>query len=163
MSTAMIRLIWMTGFCVIPAWHLVAEELPARAPGLWELVKDVADDPRPLPVIRQCTDETTDKALGGKAFFADYDSCSSFEVTRDGETWRIVSVCDSVVGEMHTVTLLSGNFKTQYRMDQSASIEGEVVQQTVVARRIGACEPTQKAGVIYINGRAFDLGEAVSD
>jgi hypothetical protein len=25
------------------------------------------------------------------------------------------------------------------------------------------CEPTQKAGMIYINGRAFDLGEAVAD
>ena len=42
-----------------------ADDLPSRAPGLWELVKNVVDDPRPLPAMRQCTDAATDRMLGG--------------------------------------------------------------------------------------------------
>ena len=101
--------------------------------------------------------------LGGNAFLANYDPCSSIKVVRDGERWKIESVCESLAGEMRTTTVLSGDFKSSYKMEQTAVIEGETVKQTVTARRVGACAAGQKPGAIYINNMGFDLTKPAAE
>ena len=133
------------------------DELPTREAGLWELVKNVVDDPRPLPAMRQCTDEKTDRALGANAYLASYDPCSKLKVTRTGEQWRIESVCESMAGPMTGTTLLSGDFTSSYRMEQTTTVMGETVRQILMAHRVGDCERGQKPGEIYINGMGFNL------
>ncbi|MEZ5559747.1 MAG: DUF3617 family protein [Pseudomonadales bacterium] len=140
-----------------------ADELPARAPGLWQLVKQVEDEPRPLPAVLQCSDSTTDQRLGGRAFLASTDPCAQIEVVPETSSWRIEAQCDTAAGPMRETTLLTGDFETSYRMEQTASIAGMQIRQTVVARRLGDCQPGQRAGMVYINGMGFDLSVEATD
>ena len=137
----------------------MASDLPQRAAGLWELKKAVADEPRALPAILQCSDAATDAALGANAFLAKTDSCERIEVARDGDKWRIESLCNSEAGPVEEVTLLSGDFDSGYTMEQVATFSDYdmEVRQTVTARRIGDCGAGQEPGNVYIGGQAFSL------
>lgn len=129
-----------------------AAELPPRQPGLWKQIHYEGKQIRePDVVMYQCVDESSDKALRDAAMGMHGGVCQEEEIKRQGNTLVGRNVCQISGSKVTTDYVVSGNLKTEYRVDSRSRnvppLFGEAESESVIlAEWQGACKPGQKPG-----------------
>jgi hypothetical protein len=145
----------------------VAQDLPTRRAGLWEVTMTQEGRNTPPQVMQQCTDASTDKLMN--AFGGDMGGmCSQHEIRRVGATIVINATCQ--IGPMKSVSqsVVSGDFNSNYTVKTTSKVEGMPQgipgmaggSSTVQARWVGACKADQQPGdVVMPDGRKMNIKE----
>jgi len=144
---------------MIGAVPAVAQELPARKPGLWETKSAGADGET---VAKQCVGPGTDRAmLGGMTGGA----CTKMEVKKTAAGYAVATEC--TIGQIKAVgnSVVTGDFQASVRTEGVTTLTGmpgqpgPVERKLVVeARRVGDCGPGQKPGdIILPDGKIISM------
>src|SRR5262245_59310588 len=128
----------------VPAF--AADEMPTRKAGLWEMKMGLGGAGGGGPVVQQCTDAATDKALTASAGGATQD-CAKRDIKKTAGGMTIDSVC-TIAGKSVTSHMeVNGSFDSAYTMkitsDAGAQLQsGAPSQMTVVmeAKWLGPCK-----------------------
>jgi hypothetical protein len=144
----------------------VAQELPARKPGLWEITMQVTN--APSQTMRQCIDARTDQQMQRFGQGVSQAQCSRNTLQRDGERWIGESECKLGSSTMTSRSVFAGDFGKAYR----GEIESRYVppmagvsqsKVTVSARWAGACPAGWKPGDMEVpNMGRVNVGELMS-
>ena len=132
-----------------------AIELPPRQSGLWKQTHyEGKQTQEPDTVVYQCVDEATDakfRAMSRQMA----GSCTQDEMTRQGNTLAGRNVCQLMGSKVTTEYVVSGNMKTEFRIDSRSKNEPPLFgaaesESVVLAEWQGPCKPGQKPGdMIY--------------
>ena len=146
--------------CATPA---LADELPSRKPGLWEVKMSIENRNAPAQVIRQCIDATTDQMMQSSAGPYSLAACPKRDVQSSVDSTTIDSTC-TVGGKTATVhTVVTGSFDSAYTMTAtslSEDLPGGKMIMTMEGKWLGPCAADQKPGdMIMSNGRTINLLE----
>ena len=158
----MLRFLVVMASLLASALPALAIDMPARAPGLWEMeiTPDLAghDLPQPPPqTARQCIDPTVDQALWRRdlgAEMVDQKLCRG-NIAERGGTFTADLSC-SMAGMSATMQMvISGDFKRAYTMDLTTMFQTEGaasaappgrIHVTMAYKYIGPCEADQRPG-----------------
>ncbi|MFD1704297.1 DUF3617 domain-containing protein [Methylopila henanensis] len=146
------RAIILAALIAAPAGAAAADEVPHRAPGLWESVSTSDDG---VTKARQCVGEDTDRlakqAVGGQ------NSCSKNVVTRTADGYATETLCKVGAVTAEGKGAITGDFQTTVRIETVTVLTGlpdqstPLTRKTVIEnRRIGDCQPGQKPGDIIL-------------
>jgi hypothetical protein len=155
-------LLFASLFCAMPA---IADEMPQRKPGLWEIKMTMGGQEVPLRGIQQCIDAATDAlmttnvggAMGGECakprISSNSSSSSNSSITVDS-TCKIGSTTTS------TRAVIAGDFNSAYTITitqmpaEGAAHAGSGGQPQMVmqAKWIGPCRQGQRPGDIMMPG-----------
>ncbi|WP_198017229.1 DUF3617 domain-containing protein [Methylocapsa acidiphila] len=72
----------------------LADELPARRPGLWEIVDDAANPLGPARTARVCIDAATEPLLNNVNAITRKSHCSETKAKTSGNVLRLETICD---------------------------------------------------------------------
>lgn len=130
-----------------------AQELPPRQPGLWKQTQYEGKSSQPGEVVYQCVDAATDEKFRDMA--RNMASCTEDPVTRKGDTLVGRSVCQIMGAKVTTDYVISGNMKTEFRIESRSTHEPPLFGQShsesvTVAEWLGPCKPGQKPGDMII-------------
>jgi hypothetical protein len=145
-------------FCAMPA---LADELPSRKPGLWEVKTSLENRNGPPLVIQQCIDAATDRMMVSIAGPYSQEACSKRNVQNSATAVTIDSIC-TVGGKTATAhAAVTGSFDSTYTMVVTSQSEGpsdDKVTMTMVAKWLGPCTADQKPGdMIMGNSMKFNI------
>ncbi len=131
----------------------LADELPKRRSGLWELKTTVAG--APPQTIQVCVEGKLDESAQQAARAEAKKACSQNDVRREGDRVVIRSVCK--IGETTATTdaVFYGDFNAAYRADTRITYNPPVMNMTehktaLEARWLGPCKPGQKPGDMFL-------------
>ncbi len=152
----------LAAIALLAAGPALAEELPQRKPGLWELKSTGAQGE---VVAKQCVGPDTDRALVGSMAGG---TCSKMLVTKTATGYAVETECamgpvkasgsSVVTGDFETVVRTEGTTRLTGMPGQPAPVERKLV---VEARRLGDCAPGQKPGdVIMPDGKVISMPQA---
>lgn len=150
---------------LLSAASALAQDLPARKPGLWDIKTTVDGHALPLKDVRHCVDQSTDKMMNSALGLASFQACSKKDVQKSGNTTTIDSVCK--IGGANTTShaVITGNFDSAYTVAVTSMSEGGrkgkgmpkgETHLMIEAKYLGACERGQKPGDIII-GKGIKL------
>ena len=132
----------------------LADEVPTRKAGLWEIKTDWRNR-GPSVVIRQCVDATTDYMMQSSAGAFDEAACSKRIVQRSGDTFVIDTAC-KIEGGRTSVTshaVVTGSLDRAYTMTGEVASRNEALPDgkltitlTGTAKWLGPCAAGQKPG-----------------
>jgi hypothetical protein len=144
----------------------VAQEIPTRRAGLWEVT--ITHDGRNTPpqTMQQCTDAETDKLMNAFGGEISADMCSKQDIKKVGATLVISATCQ--IGPMKSTSqsVVSGDFTSNYTVKVTSKIEGLPAKAqdaaggttTIQARWVGACKPDQRPGdIVMANGQTMNI------
>ena len=143
----------------------IAQEIPTRRAGLWEVT--ITHDGRNTPpqTMQQCTDAETDKLMNAFGGALSADMCSKQEIKKAGATLVINAVCQ--VGPMKSTSqsVVSGDFSSNYTVKVTSKLEGVPAKvqdvggaTTIQARWVGACKAGQRPGdIVMANGQTMNI------
>jgi hypothetical protein len=134
----------------------LAEDMPIRKSGLWEIKTTVTGMEGAAPPIRHCIDEKTDDMM--RESVDDKESqCTDNSVRHEGERVMVHSVCK--VGETTATTdaVFSGEFSSNYRGEIVATYDPPMMgmkesKSVIEAKWLGPCKPGMKPGDITMPG-----------
>jgi Protein of unknown function (DUF3617) len=155
---------------VIAAAPALAQDLPTRKAGLWEMKMVFEGRSMPPMSMRQCIDAATDKAMqaqygsGGAAGA----TCSKQDFRNAGGSMTFDSVCKIGASTTTTHGVITGSFDSAYTMKINSTREGGPPapgmaatgesRMTIEAKHIGPCEAGQKPGDIMMgNGMKMNV------
>lgn len=151
--------------CASPA---LALDLPPRKAGLWELKMEFEGRNLPAQVMRQCVDPETDKLMNMNFAGSNEQACSKQEMSRNGNSITIDSVCK--FGEATTTShaVMTGSFDSAYSVRVSSTrsggpplpgmAPGAETHMAIAAKWLGPCAAGQKPGdVIMANGMTINV------
>ena len=151
----------MSFFCCTVAFGATApafaQDMPSRKPGLWETTMNSPQAAGQNMVSLQCIDEKTDAAMLKKGMHGNDASCQQQSMKRTANSVEFDSVCKQADGVMTSRVTMTGDFKSQYKMEIKGKLTppkngmGEF-QSTMNARHMGACPADMKPGDMKING-----------
>jgi len=141
----------------------LADELPSRKPGSWEVKMSIEGRNAPPQVIRQCIDAATDQMMQSSAGPFSAAACPKRDVQASADSITIDSSC-AIGGKPATAhALIKGSFDNAYTMtvtSQSEDIPGGKMVMTLEGRWLGPCATDQKPGdMIFSNGRTINILE----
>ncbi|MFD1333526.1 DUF3617 domain-containing protein [Methylopila musalis] len=152
MTRARTSIAFLTLIGVFAGPALAAEEIPARAPGLWESVSRTEDG---VTTARQCIDATTDRKA--RETTAGAVSCTKNEVTRTADGYATETLCKVGPLTAEGRGRITGDFTTSVTIETTTTLTGlpdaagPTVRKTVIEnRRVGDCGPGQKPGDIIL-------------
>ena len=95
----------------------LADQMPQRKAGLWQLTMSMPGKPMPPTVSKFCIDASTESALTGVGLSASKQMCSQYTVQASGNVVTIDSTCQlgQSTKTAHAVTTYSGD--SSYRTD----------------------------------------------
>ncbi len=144
----------------------VAQEIPTRRAGLWEVT--ITHDGRKTPpqTMQQCTDAEADKLMNAFGGAISADMCSKQDIKKVGATLVINATCQ--IGPMKSTSqsIVTGDFTSNYTVKVTSKLEGvpAAAQEaaggttTIQARWVGACKPGQRPGDIMMpNGQTMNI------
>ena len=148
----------------------LALEMPARKPGLWEMKMVFDGIPMPPQTMRQCIDQTTDKAMLAQFGGVAQGACSKQDFKNVGGTLTFDSVCTVGPATMATKGIITGSFDSGYTMKITSTsaggppipgmATGGETKMTIAAKHLGACQAGQKPGDIMMsNGMKMNVLE----
>jgi len=157
----MIRLTVATvplALCLL-AGSAMADELPSRKAGLWEVKMSMEGRHIPAQTMQQCIDATTDQEMRQPPGMEGVDvskMCSKRELKRAGDTMTMDSICTFSGKTSKTHMVINGSFDSAYTMKVSVSHDepsphGDMVM-SMDAKWLGACKPDQKPGDLIMPG-----------
>lgn len=138
----------------------LADELPSRKPGLWEVKTSIGDNGRSL-TVQQCVDAATDQRLQSSAGPFSAELCQSREVKKSEGATTIDSHC-TVGGKEGTAhAVVSGSFDSAYTMTVTSEGGGlPPVKMTIEGKWLGACAAGQEPGDVTMpNGAKVNIPE----
>lgn len=149
---------FLLGLSVLGSAALAADEPPRRKSGLWRIEQTMGGMPSPLGAIETCVDEKTDD-LTRQRVSEQEQKCEKSSFTREGDAFRVHSVCKFE----HTLATMdgkfSGRFDSAYRLEMHMSYAPPLhglssTDMVMDAKWIGPCKPGQKAGDFVAPGRS---------
>jgi hypothetical protein len=156
------RLIGLTSTLVlIGALPALADELPTRKAGLWQLEMNIGG--RIAQTMQQCIDAATDQMMQSSAGPFAPAACPERDVQRSENSTTIDSTCmlDGKPATAHSV--VTGSFDSAYTMtvtSQRPDIPDGKLTMTMDAKWLGPCAADQKPGdVIMSNGMKINIPE----
>jgi hypothetical protein len=145
-----------------------ALDLPTRKAGLWELTMTFEGRSLPPQAMKQCVDAASDKLMNLDFAGSNDMACSKQDMTRNGGTTVIDSVCK--FGETTTTShaVITGSFDSAYAVRVSSTRQGgpplpgiapgAETHMTIAAKWLGPCAAGQKPGdVIMANGMTMNV------
>ena len=145
----------------------VAQEIPMRRAGLWEVTMTHDGRNTPPQTMQQCTDAETDKLMNAFGGELSADMCSKQDIKKVGATLVISATCQ--IGPMKSTSqsVVSGDFNSNYTVKVTSKVEGlpsgapqEAAGSTttIQARWVGACKPGQRPGdIVMANGQTMNI------
>ena len=150
----------------------LAQELPTRKAGLWEMKMVFDGAPMPAQTMRQCIDQATDKAMQAQhgSGGAQGAVCSKQDFKTVGGTMTFDTVCKLGAATTTTKGTITGSFDSAYTMKITTTTAGGPpipgmapggeTKMTVEAKHLGACQTGQKPGdIIMPNGMKMNVLE----
>lgn len=130
-----------------------AQEMPPRQPGLWKQTQYEGKNSQESEVVYQCVDEASDEKF--RAMAKNVAACTEEPLKRKGNTMVGRNVCQLMGSKVTTEYVISGNMKTEFRIDSRSRHEpplfGQAQSETVIlAEWQGPCKPGQKPGDMII-------------
>lgn len=153
--------------CILIPFTAVADELPERKPGLWEMTSKVNIMGRNVEqIIKQCVDEQTDKELlsMGKNSPVGTD-CSAPTFEKVGDTYLSKMACKGKGMNVSTETVFRGDFDSKFTSESTITYDpplptGDAQKVTVNAKWIGDCGAGLSPGEILLpDGKKINLME----
>ena len=155
---------------IAAATPALAQDLPTRKPGLWEMKMVFEGRNLPAQQMRQCTDQATDKLMHANFGGMAQDICPDKNIQRSGNTITVDATCKFGGGAMTTIShsVITGSFDSGYTVKVTskkmggppipgAGPDGET-RMTIEAKYLGACEAGQKPGdIIMSNGMTMNV------
>jgi hypothetical protein len=136
----------------------LADELPVRKAGLWEMKIVKTGTKLPPMTMQHCTNPSTDKEMTNSVSPLARQICSKQDVARTATGYVSDSVCTVGGVSMTTHAEIVGDFDSGYTMTtKSHSDKGPTgtpldTITTVEAKWVGACKADQKPGDIVMPG-----------
>lgn len=146
---------------VLAAPPALAQELPARKPGLWGMKISTGAS------FMHCIDAATDKALNDIRAIMHGEQCAKRQMQRDGDMITIDLVCDVHGFAATTQAVIAGDFESAYTVnvtsvkDLGPVLPGRAlrVTKTMEARWLGPCAADQKPGDVTAGGVTVNINE----
>jgi Protein of unknown function (DUF3617) len=158
------------GGCLLAllATGVVAEELPLRKPGLWELKIVKVGSQLPALTTQQCTDPTVDKEMVNTVSPIAKQICSKQSLQKNATGYVNDSVCTVSGATVTSHTEVTGDFDSAYVVTTQAKMDKgpEQLRDTttrIEAKWLGDCKPGQKPGDIVMPGGGFKLNVKDAD
>jgi uncharacterized protein DUF3617 len=145
---------------------VLAQEMPARKTGLWEMTMTFEGGGVPPQTMQQCIDAATDKAMQDMSQGMRGQSCSKRETKKVGNTIVFDSVCSMGAGTTTSHGVVSGDFNSAYTVKINSKREGgppipnmpAETNMAIAAKWLGACKADQKPGdIIMANGMKMNV------
>ena len=136
----------------------LAEDLPLRKAGLWEMKIVKVGGSVPEMTMQHCTDATTDKEMNNSVSPLAKQICSKQDIQKTATGYVSDSVCGAAGMTITSHAEITGDFNSAYTVKSSAHSEhGPSGAQrdhtsTIEAKWLGACKADQKAGDIMMPG-----------
>jgi Protein of unknown function (DUF3617) len=136
----------------------LAEELPLRKAGLWELKIARTGGAVPDMTMQHCTDPTTDKEMNNAVSPAAKQVCAKQELKKTATGYVSDSVCTVAGVSMTTHAEIVGDFNSGYTVTSTShsdkGVTGKPLDATtkIEAKWMGDCKPGQKPGDIVMPG-----------
>jgi hypothetical protein len=143
---------------VLSARGAVAEDLPTRKPGLWEMKMVRTGSPAPEMTMQHCTDETTDKLMNDQVSPLAKHACAKQDLKKTGTGYISDSVCAVGGASITSHAEIVGDFNSAYTVHSTSHSDkgpgGKPLDTTttIEAKWLGACKPDQKPGDIVMPG-----------
>jgi hypothetical protein len=160
----MVRRILPLVLCVF-AGPALAEELPARKSGLWEMKMSMEGRQMPPQTMQQCIDATTDAEMRQPPGMENVDmtkACKQ-DITRAGETMTVDSACNINGRSTKSHMTITGSFESAYSMKVAVSSDppspGGEMHMTMEGKYLGACKPDQKPGDMIMGGMKINISD----
>ena len=136
----------------------LAEDLPLRKAGLWEMKVVRTGGAMPDMTMQHCTDPTTDKEMSNSASPLAKTVCSKQDIRKTATGFVTDSVCSVAGVSMTTHAEIVGDFNSAYTVTSKSHLDkgpsGTPVDTvtTIEAKWLGDCKPDQKPGDIMMPG-----------
>src|SRR5687767_2105571 len=105
----------------------LAQEMPARKAGLWDMKMTFDGAGMPPQTMKQCIDAATDKAMQSQFGGAGKGDCAKQEVKKTGNTITVDSVCKAAGATTTSRAVITGSFDSGYTMKITAKSDGPTV------------------------------------
>src|SRR5436305_12279487 len=92
----------------------LAQDMPSRKAGLWEMTMTYEGRGAPPQTMQQCIDAATDKAMQDMSAGPRGQSCSKRETKKVGNTIVFDTVCSTGTGTSPSHGVVSGAFNSAY-------------------------------------------------
>lgn len=140
--------------CTIVPSLILAEEIPFRKAGLWE-IEIAKNDEAPI-IMKQCVDLASEQKTLEMSKSIAKDICSKNEIRKDGNTYISESDCTMAGNRTLTTTATSGDFTSHYESQvtvRSVAGDGSTPDSEInlSADWIGQCEPGQTPGQMIMS------------
>jgi hypothetical protein len=140
----------------------LAEEMPARKAGLWEIKTNTGSANVPQVSMKQCIDAATDKMMQNNAGPPGASKqCTQSNIQRSGSTITIDSTCNIAGRSTTSHMVINGNFDSSYTMtitSQGEGVPGGGHTMTMNATWLGPCAADQRPGdMIMANGMKMNI------
>ena len=142
----------------LSAGAAVADDLPVRKAGLWELKMVRAGSPVPEMTMQHCTDETTDKKMTAAVQPMATESCTKQDIQKTATGYVNDTVCNIAGMTSKSHAEITGDFNSAYTVKVTTQNENplpgvpKTANMTLEAKWLGACKDGQKPGDIVMPG-----------
>jgi hypothetical protein len=142
----------------LSAQGAIADELPVRKAGLWEMTTARTGSAARGSTVQQCTDAATDKDMSVSASPLAKQICAKQDVQKTATGYTVDAVCGMAGVSITSHTEISGDFNSAYTVSTRSHTDkgpGGKPLDTVTrieAKWLGACKPGQKPGDIMMPG-----------
>ncbi len=135
----------------------LAEDLPLRKAGLWEIKIARGGSGLPELTMQHCTDATTDKDMNNTVSPMAKQICAKQEVQKTATGWVADSVCSIAGGTMTSHSEITGDFNAAYTIVTTSHSDKGLANLRdltthIEAKWLGECKPDQKPGDIVMPG-----------
>ncbi len=160
----MFRAILMILSLSMAAHSVLAQEVPRRKSGLWEISMNVQGAPAPM-VSQMCIDQQTDDITRSMGMQPGKPVCSRNEFRRDGSRYISESVCKTGNTTTTTRGVFAGDFSQSYTGELTSSFDPPVAGRkdsamVFKARWTGPCKAGMKPGdMIMPGGMKFNFND----
>ena len=142
----------------LSAGRAVAEDLPVRKAGLWEMKVVKTGSSIPDMTMQHCTDETTDRDMNNMVSPMAKQMCAKQDIKKTAAGYVSDSVCNVGTTSITSHTEIVGDFNSGYTVMTASHSDkgpgGKPLDTTtkIEAKYVGACKPDQKPGDIVMPG-----------
>lgn len=132
----------------------LAQEMPKRKAGLWEMQMQMQGMPGGGMKSQQCVDEKTDAEMQRKAMQGDDKmKCTQKSMKRTASGFEAESECTSAEGKAFVAAKGSGDFSSRYTVDTQMRFDPprhgmQTMQMSVTATHGGACPAGMAPGEV---------------
>lgn len=137
---------------LLPLHAAVADDLPVRKAGLWEMKILKSGSAQPEMTMQHCTDETIDKDMNNLVSPMVKQICSKQDLQKTATGYIADSVCSIAGTTMATHSEITGDFNSAYTVTSKLHSDRLDTVTTIEAKWLGACKDNQKPGDIVMPG-----------